>query len=552
MFLWCGCSDLEFDETNNLLEKEDVYKYFNRTTSMLNHLYSFIPQDFGKINLAMLACSTDDAEFANAYSNVQDFNNGSWSALNTIDDKWRAFYTGIRAANSFIVEIETVDFSRYKYDQGYSLMMKKLPYYIYQARLLRAYYFFELARRYGDIPMPLKVLTAEEANTINKTKFAEVINFVVNECEEVAPNLPVTYKELSQEYGRVTKGFAMALKTKALLYMASEMHNPTSNADKWKQTAQAAYNLIDSAEIRGWYQLEGIFTALNNYESKENILSRQNWNSNRFEMINFPVRLTDGKSRNTGVCPSQNLVDAFETINGYSVTLKANGWDCTDPEFDKNDPYNKRDPRFSKTVIADGMTFKGIEIESYKGGREGGSVAQGGTATGYFLRKYIQETTDFDPNKLVINLHTWVIYRYAEALLTYAESMIEAFGDPDYTDGTYTRSARWALNQVRQNAGMPEVTLSEKSEFLAKVRNEWRVEFAFEDHRFWDIRRWQIGSETQTELYGVGIEKLDDGTKQYQKELYESRFWSDKMYLYPISQSEIFTNSNLQPQNPGW
>lgn len=549
----CGCDYLDFDETNGLQTKEDVYKYFDRTTNMLNYLYTFIPQDLGTISNAMRDCATDDAEFADTYAAVQDFNSGAWSALNSLDDMWNKFYTGIRAANGFIADIQNVDFSRFEYDKNYTDWMKKLPYYIYEARLLRACYFFELARRYGDVPMPLTVLTAEEANGIAKTKFNDVIEFVAAECDAVAPHLPVSFAGLpGQEVGRVTKGFAMALKTKVLLYAASELHNPSKDLDKWKAAAQAARVLIDSAETRGWYRLEGNVTSVNNWESKETILFRQNTDNNLFELVNFPVRLTDGNRTTTGTCPSQNLVDAFETINGYAVTLKENGWECGDPEFDPARPYENRDPRFARTVLADGMTFKGIEIESYKGGPDGGAVAEGGTPTGYFLRKYIQETTDFNPTTPVVNNHTWVVYRYAEVLLSYAEAMIEAFGNPDYTDATYKWSARWALNKIRENAGMPQITVAGKTEFLEKVRNEWRVEFAFEDHRFWDIRRWKIGSETQTVLYGVSIEKLEDNTKQYQREVYEQRFWNDRMYFYPISQAELYKNGNLAPQNPGW
>lgn len=320
----------------------------------------------------------------------------------------------------------------------------------------------------------------------------------------------------------------------------------------WKISAKAALNLIDSAENKSWYQLEPTKQSVNNYESKETVLFRQSGKSFNFEVANFPVRFTDGKTTTTGVCPSQNLADAFETVNGFAVSLQDNGWACDDPAFDATHPYDNRDPRFARTLMADGMTFKDSEIESFKGGKDGGAVAQGGTATGYFLKKYIQESTNFEPDKEVVNEHIWVVYRYAETLLTYAESMIQAFGTPDYTDATYTRSARWALNQVRINAGMPEINVAEKVGFIGKVQNEWRVEFAFEDHRFWDIRRWKIGDRTQTELYGVSIEKLDDGTKLYQKELYESRMWNDRMYLYPLPQDELFKNNNLAPQNQGW
>ena len=109
-----------------------------------------------------------------------------------------------------------------------------------------------------------------------------------------------------------------------------------------------------------------------------------------------------------------------------------------------------------------------------------------------------------------------------------------------------------ALNEVRRNAGMPDISISDPDEFMKALQNEWRVEFAFEDHRFWDIRRWQIAENTQKELYGVSIEQATDGTLKFQRTLYKSRKWNQRMYLYPIPQSELFKNVNLNPQNTGW
>ena len=376
-----------------------------------------------------------------------------------------------------------------------------------------------------------------------------MINFIVSECEDAALNLPETYVgQPNNETGRITKGFAMALKSKALLYKASLLHNPSMDTEKWKASAKAALDIIDL----NLYQLDPKEKA-NNLSSKEVVLFRMNDSNSNFELNNFPIRFVEGK-RNTpasGVFPSQNLVDAFETVNGYQVTLTENGWECKDPNFDPQQPYNGRDPRFYWTVLANGMSFKEDVIETFVGGKDYAPVNAGGSATGYFLRKYIQETTSFVPDKEVKNKHHWIIYRYAETLLTYAESMVEAFNSVTYKDAIYHKTALEALNEVRINAGMPLITTTNKDEFIRALRNEWRVEFAFEDHRFWDIRRWRIGDFTQKELYGVTITKTDTGLL-FQKTLYENRSWTDRMYLYPIPQEELFKNKNLYPQNTGW
>lgn len=540
-----SCSFLDFDETSGLRTKEDQYRYFNSTEQMLTNVYSYMPKDLGAVSGAMRDCACDDAEYGNSGSPVQYFTNGSWSAVNTVDDAWNLYY-GIRAANSFIEEVAKTDFSRYEHDVQYANWMKKLAYFPYEARVLRAHYFFELARRYGDIAMPLAVLDKEGANSIVKTSFDDVVEFIVSECDECAPMLPDSYADQpGAQIGRVTKGFAMAVKSKALLYAASPLHNETSDVEKWKRSAKAALDIIRS----GIYSLDPD-GCVNDISSPEIVMMVIGGDSQDFELMNFPIRFTEGKRTGpTATFPSQNLVDAFETINGAAVKLTDAGWVSDDPQFDPQKPYDNRDPRFYRTVLANGMTFKDSEIEVFEGGADHAEVTAGGSPTGYFLRKYIQETTSFIPDKTVTNKHHWVVYRYAETLLAYAESMVNAFGSPDYSDPDYPYSALWALNQVRSNAGMPE---TDADEFRNKLINEWRVEFAFEDHRFWDVRRWKIGDETQRELVAVSIRKDADGTLNFYRQVYENRKWTDRMYFYPIPQSELFKNRNLYPQNLGW
>ncbi len=544
-----SCQFSNFDETNGLYTHDDIYSYFNETKQMLTNVYSYVPQDFGTLSGAMRDCASDDAEYANTGGAVQDFNTGNWSSLNTVDNAW-SLYRGIRAANEFIKSLETVDFSRYQYDSNYKNWMAQLQYFPYEARVLRSFYFFELAKRYGDIAMPTEMLTIEEANTIGKTSFNEVVEYIVRECDECAQNLPETYQgEPNNEVGRITKGFAMALKSKALLYAASPLHNPENDVEKWKRAALAAQDLIDS----NLYKLDRD-DKCNNIYSKEVVLMRMNTNSSTFELNNFPIRYTEGKRgiAASATFPTQNLVDAFQTRDGKYVTLGENGWITDDKNFDPQYPYANRDKRFYRTVLYNGCAFKGSTIEVYEGGKDDDPLNSGGTPTGYFLAKYIQANTSFVTNATVSEKHHWVIYRYAETLLTYAEAMIEAFGSPTYTDSEFKYSAEWALNEVRDNAGMPDVKASGKDEFIRELRNEWRVEFAFEDHRFWDVRRWKIGHDTQKEIYGVKI-KYDRRTGyEFTRILYETRAWRDCFNLYPIPQSELFKNPNLNPQNQGW
>ncbi len=545
-----GCNFLDFDESSSDYSRDDMYLTYSNIQKMLTNIYGYMPnKNIYDVSDALRDCGSDDAEYGDPDASVQRFTNGTWSALNTVDDKWSTMYSGIRSANEFLESIKTVDLSMYQYDTKYQRWLEHLKYYPYQAKVLRAYYFFELARRYGDIPMPLTMLTAEEANMIEKTPFDEVIDFIVTECDEAAKNLPDTYVGLlDDETGRVTRGFALAVKTKALLYAASPLYNPSGDKSKWEKAAAAAKEIMDL----NVYRLDPDEKA-NNYTSQEVIFAIMRSESSSFELYNFPVRFTEGqRTYISGSYPTQNLVDAFQTANGYDITLGSDGWQTSDPDFDITKPYEGRDPRFARAILADGMSFKGSTIETFVGGKDYSATRNDlGTPTGYYLRRYIQESTSFIPENTVTNKHQWIVYRYAEALLTYAEAMNEYLGNPTTTEGEFSISALEALNMVRANAGMPDVTVTSQSDFREAVRREWRVEFAFEDHRFWDVRRWDIGQATQGQIDGVEITR-NGGKNEYKRMTVETRTRSARQNLFPIPQSELFCNPNLNPQNTGW
>ena len=546
--LAASCNVLDFDESSSQYSRDDMYKTYSNIQKMLTNIYGYMPnKDIADVSSALRDCGSDDAEYADPDASVQRFTNGNWSPIQTVDDKWSLYY-GIRSANEFLESIETVDLSMYQYDTKYQRWLEHLAYYPYEARVLRAYYFFELARRYGDIAMPLTMLTAEQANSIEKTPFDEVIDFIVSECDACAPNLPATYVGLlDDEIGRVTNGFALAVKAKALLYAASPLHNPGGDKAKWKKAAEAAKAIMDLNQ----YKLDKAEKA-NNYLSQEVIFAIARSESQSFEKYNFPVRFTEGQRTSmAGTFPTQNLVDAFETKGGYDITLAADGWHTSDPAFDITKPYENRDPRFARAILANGMSFKGSAIETFVGGKDYSATrSELGTPTGYYLRRYIQESTSFTPEASVTNKHQWIVYRYAEALLSYAEAVNEYLGSPSATDGTFTLSALDAINQVRANADMPDVEATTQAAFRDAVRREWRVEFAFEDHRFWDVRRWKMGQSVMGQIDGVEIVKSGSDLS-YSRKMVETRTWSDKMNLYPIPQAETFNNPNLT-QNPGW
>ena len=550
IFIVSSCSEfLSYDETSSYSE-DQVFGVYSRATQMATNVYSYLESDFGNVNNAMRAAGCDEAEYVWTNSSVHTFYNGTWSAINTVDDKWAHYYKGIRAANLFLEKGVGQTFEENKYQSGYEKAMLKYNNLQYEVRFLRAYFYFELMKRYGGVPLITKVLTEQEANSVSRETYDKISEFIVSECDEVAKYLPKAYTaEYDAETGRATRAAALALKARCLLYGASKLHNESSENAKWVDAANAAKVLIDSAVVFKINQLVGYDKIPNNIALPELIFACREPNSGTFESLNFPIGFEGG---NSGTVPTQNLVDAYE-IKRSGNPLDGTYFNWNDPAQTAN-PYINRDPRLGHTVVLNNTLWAYNErVEAWTGGNSGLPKA-GATPTGYYLKKYLDPNISFKPSGTTSSRHVWVIFRYAEVLLNYAEAMNEAFPTPTYKDATYTLSAVEAINLVRRRTGVLLTaipTTIPKDDFRAKVRNERRVELAFEDHRFWDIRRWKIGPETVA-IKRTRIEKdPTTGAFSYSTYTTNDRIWDDKMYYYPIPLAEIYKNGNLK-QNPGW
>jgi len=551
IFSLSSCADfLNYDETSSYSEDE-VFTVYSRATQMATNVYSYLESDFGSVSSAMRAAGCDEAEYVWPSSNVHTFYNGTWTAINTVDDKWATYYKAIRTANLFLEKGAGQTFEENKYQPGYDKAMRKYNNLQYEIRFLRAYFYFELIKRYGDVPLITKVLTEQEANSVSRESYDKVTEFIVNECDTVAKYLPQFYNSnYDSETGRVTKATALALKSRLLLYNASKLHNPASDSQKWVDAAKAAKTLIDSALVYKINQLIAYDKIPNNIALPELIFACREANSGNFEKLNYPIGFEGG---NTGTVPTQNLVDAYEMKrSGNAIDGSAFNWN--DPAQVAN-PYQYRDPRLAFTVVLNNTLWAYDErVEAWEGGNSG-LPKTGATPSGYYLKKYVDKNVSFKPSGVNNSRHVWVIFRYAEILLNYAEAMNEAFPNPAYKDATFTLSAVEAINLVRRRTGILLTALPttiSKDDFRAKVRNERRVELAFEDHRFWDIRRWMIGPETVAiKRTKIVSNNTTPATFTYSTYTTTDRIWDDKMYYYPIPLSEIYKNRNLT-QNPGW
>ena len=549
-----NCQDLNYDESTGNT-KEDIFNDITRSKSFVSGIYAYLPTDYNSIDGAMRASACDEAEHINDISDVQKFNEGSWSAVQQLDNVWNNMYNGIRAANVYLKESEGKTFPDQQYTSTYANLILQFNNYAYEARFLRAFFYFELVKRYKSVPLITSVLTPEEAVTVEQASFEEVVNFIVNECDAVAAVLPSSYDNdpkfitTTKETGRATKGAALALKARILLYAASPLHN-ANDLVLWQNAAKAAKQVIDLGIYTLPASYSSNFTMLVALPTSELIMERRVAASNDFEKRNFPIGYEGGGTGFLpGTCPTQNLVDAYEmSRNGLPITNSASGYRPTSP-------YNGRDPRLAQTIIVNASAWKSKPVYTYYGGTNALPLPNA-TKTGYYLRKHLIETINLDSKLGTVTTreHSWILFRYGEVLLNFAEAMNEAYGPAITitTDGKTSLTALQAVNLVRRRAGMPVFpTGMTQADFRTKLRNERRVELAFEDHRFWDIRRWKIGEETK-EIYKMDI-TLDANTNLiFERKLLETRAFDEKMYFYPIPLTEIFKSNGKIQQNTGW
>lgn len=535
-----SCDFMDCDESDNYTLQE-IQGSYNRVKQFVTSIYGYLPSDFCNTHGAMLDAATDDAIHVYESSAIQRIVNGTWSANYTVDDKFAYYYNAIHDANYYLTTLSGLTFDTWENGDDYQDWMQNYDNYQYQVRFLRAYFYFELVRRYQNVPLITKPLSQTEANQIEPSSAQEVLKFIINECTEIAPKLPIKSTSIAQaENGRATRAMAMALKSRAALYAASPLYNTNGDNAKWTEAAKASHDIIASAGELGL----GLDTYANlfkskNYNSKEVILCRPTGTSKTFEQANYPMGVTGG---NTTTCPTENLASAFEMKDGRA-------FDWNDPTMKAN-PYKDRDPRFYLTIVHNGMLWPAKKAVDISEGGANGLPLTNATTTGYYLRKYVDNSISFEAGSTTAATHhNWILFRYAEVLLNYAEAMIHVNGNCDFKDATYTMSAREALNAVRKRAGMPEVAACSQDEFLTRVKHERRVEMAFEGQRFWDLRRWKNLDETKN-IYAVRITH-HDGVLSYEKTLLSERSVSDKLYFYPIANVELFKNKKLV-QNLGW
>lgn len=502
------------------------------------------PAGFGRGNSFQMWSSLTDESFYIFDATTHSMQKGllSPSSNDFIKSAWSRNYRAIRECNLAMENVNS-ESSVFDVDKARELTA--------EIRFIRAYRYFELWKNFGRVSIvgdKVYTLTDDFTPLYDQKEIPEVLDYIVSELDAaIAGGLKVD----NGERGNIDA--AMALKSRALLYGASPLFtNEVNDPTKWSAAAQAAEEVMDL----GRYSLVRNFDTdptenyrklfINQTKTPEDIFMRfyqqvgpGNGKGDAMERLNGP----NGDGGWGGNCPMQNFVDDFEMSNGLPITDPGSG-------YDPQDPYTNRDPRLDAIVthhnspVLNGRLYD----PTLPGGADSPEGNEGWNAsqTGYLLRKFMNlDVAMADINKQ--GTSPWRYFRYAEILLSYAEAQNEAVG-PD-------QSVHDAVNDVRDRAGMPDLpTGLSQSEMRTAIQNERRIELSFEEHRYFDERRWKIAMTTANEpLMGMGITNNGGGSFTYTpRVVFVGRAFTEKLYWAPIPASEIDASNNMLEQNPGY
>ena len=435
MLALTACEDQMNYNEYYVYDREYMTQEFGRVEGFVTTAYNEMDYDIGDgggcgYSGALWASATDESEYAYTGHSIDDLNNGALSPTNSHSAFWTSSLKGIAYCNLFLDEFADEKFQHLRFNDDYKKQMFKFDNMRWEARFLRAYYYFRLVRQYNGAPLYTHNISADEMNRLPMSSAEEVFKFIDEECDTIQDSIIVNYADLGDmalsttETGRANKLAAMALRARAALYHASPLFNPNNDKDLWLKAAEAQKALLDEAARQG-KALAPTYNSLwasDNYSNvntqKEILFYRAVGETGDLEKNNFPVGLENCKGGN---CPTQDLVDAYEMQRtGLGINEEGSG-------YNPNKPYTGRDPRFELTVCHNESTrwpnWAEDRIYTYQGGANGLPLP-GGTPTGYYLKKLLNSAVDpRSGSGSTSNKHTWVTFRLGEFYLNYAEAV---------------------------------------------------------------------------------------------------------------------------------
>jgi len=553
---------------------DQVFSDYNRTRGYLNSCYGYTPKPY--MDRASFSDEAQDAVDITPESKYNMWYAGnvtsvSFSNYSPDGSPWGKLYEGIRKCNVFLENIKTATV--------YAPEQEKAA-WTAQAHTLRALYYLQLIKRYGGVPIIDKPLVVNNDFSQDKrASFSEVVKFILEDCDK-ALAIPsnrdgFSWQIFDNQFGIMTRAVAYAIKSQAITFAASPLwadgtytweQASAINAEALAECIANDYKLFDetpAADIAQNAYALYFFTSSNDQRSRDKETIYQA--GDPMEVWRSAGLPTNPGMDKAGPCPSQDLVDSYEMANGeapitgYADANKLVPIINATSGYDESDPYAGRDPRFYasiyyNTAVRNLDQPNGKRVQTYVGGTEEiSNLNPKHTRTGYYLRKFNNYKSGLNNNADgAIRL-----FRLAELYLNFAESANQSGGpDAPVTHGNFFMTAREAVNIIRARAGMPPFPVGmTKEAFEAKYRNERRIELAFEEHRFFDVRRWKILDQTDKAVHGVRITRAGDTFSYGRFKFPERSSNSEKFLRYPIDQSEVdkmveLTSDNWQ--NPGW
>ncbi len=568
-----ACSDYLDKEVDLTLSADQIFSKVANTRGYLANIYTYLPDEFagftsGQYLAASRDCMTDNATsfWSVHYYNTVLSDGYSSSSHYFASTYWTNNYAAIRACNQFLTYVreDVVGNSEKSGDDN-----RLYDRYRAEARFMRALFHFDLVSWFGDVILigddsdgnPIILDPGNEADmNQSRTAATDVLQWIADECDAIVADLPFRYSDETSNWGRINGAAAYALKSRALLYLASPLNNTSGSTDLWQKAADAAEEFIaaNNADSNP-YKLYTTGDTSNDYYdcfvstphiNPEFILSRSEWTTYEIELYLAPCGFSGSANAVGRTNPTQNLVDAYETTKGLPID--------EDSSYSESNPFANRDPRLDQTILHHGSTWGDALNEeertldmTYGSGADYQEL-HGGTNTGYYSKKYLNNMSFKNPTTYT---HACPIFRYAEILLNAAEAYVEL--------GNTTKAVEYA-QQVRDRVGMPTWSTTTQSYLRERIRNERRVELCFENHRFFDERRWKLFEEqTMTSetslprykqlwnLYGMKVDASGNYTYGSDEAHATRAFTSPKNYYFPIPYDDVANFSNMT-QNEGW
>ena len=533
LFLFCACDDTLDTKVTWQIGDSDTWRVPELAQGVLYKAYNGIANRPDCFEDNFLDCATDNAVTNLRSSSVYKLNMGGMTAFNNPIGNWSNAYNMLNYVNSFLENglTDQVQYNR-----------------------------TDPAAQNGEFLRPT---------------YQATVDFIVNDLDNAIELLPNVYQGDDLEFGntqigRATKAAAAVLKSRALLYSASpamqdddvtkitgmgqfEILNPTVYQAKWEAVAKEI-NKILGMEGFGTYVPVTASSIADVQTESSDYAFRKYFNSNLLEGLHFPP-FYYGSARAT---PSHNLVKAFYAKNGYPATDVRSGVDLSDPDFDLTQLYAVLDNRFALNVYYHSATFgdSGQPLDMSEGGKDSPSFSENATRTGYYLAKFVsKKSAMLNPIQTLNSVHYNPLLRKSEVLLNFAEAANEAWGNPTVKAEGCLYSAYEILKTIRSQAGginfdlyLDEMAQS-KDSFRKLIQNERRLEFTFENHRYFDMRRWVLPLNEEVE--GVAVTRNEDGTFSFKVQKVEQRKYEVKNYFMPLPYAELEKNKNLM-NNQGW